>query len=74
MFMQHVIDIGQDLFHRLYRVPHVQFLALRELIAENAQPNINRPAGIANTVDIDVRLCITLRILAGASYLDVSWP
>jgi len=69
----HIIEIGEDLFKRLYRVDVRQFKQLCDLLKPHLERRHNR-TGPGATKGVKTMLCTTLRILAGASYLDVRWP
>lgn len=73
-FQDHVESLEPQFFRRLYRVSVAQFQNLCEYVTPYLRKHVTREAGTANTASIEVHLCITLRMLAGASYLDVGWP
>ena len=73
-FSNHVEYIGPTFFQRLWRVTFAQFEELRTLLRTYIEKQITRTAGRGNKPSVEVRLCSTLRLLAGASYLDVGWP
>jgi hypothetical protein len=60
-------------FRRLYRMSQQSFAVLAGIADPRLQRRIFR-SGIAATVDVKIMLSVTLRLLAGASYLDVGWP
>ena len=70
----HEASFTEAKFKRLYRVSKKCFLTLSRLV----KPLLYRPrsrtfAGLP-VADHRVMLAITLRFLAGASYLDLGWP
>lgn len=67
-----IIEVGDDLFKRLYRFVVLQFKQFFGLLKPNLERRHNR-TGSGATNDVENRLLITLRMLAGASYLDVQW-
>lgn len=71
---KHVATIGREPFRRLYRITYLQFETLFRLTKPYLQSSIQRSSIYATIVSTEVKLCVTLRILAGASYLDVRWP
>lgn len=73
-FMKHVHDLTEVQFTRMYRMSFDQFMSLRNDIQPMCKRRQRRNAYLARAVSTEVMLCVTLRILAGASYLDVSWP
>lgn len=73
-FDKHVLSIGDDHFQRLYRLTRQQFNKMCHLISPILSRRVKRNTDKAATVPVEVMLCVTLRILAGASYLDVGWP
>ena len=73
-FSNHFESIVQIFFQRLCKVTFAQFRELCTLLRPYIEKRITRTAGRGNTPSVEVRLCITLRQLRGASYLDVGWP
>lgn len=73
-FTKDVSSIGLAKFRRRYRMGLDTFLALYALIRNRLDPEVEKQAGLGNTADGKTKLLITLRLLAGAKYLDVSWP
>jgi hypothetical protein len=67
-------DLSETKFRRLYRLSKAQFLQLSDLL----KPALNRahslPVRSNSALTTEAMLEITLRILAGACYLDVAWP
>lgn len=69
-FEEHSEQLEDKFFRRLYRITKRQMKELCSLISEKCTRKQPRP----NTITVETMVCITMRILAGASYLDVSWP
>lgn len=49
-------------------------MALHSLVDPLLESKVHKQAGFSNTVDSRTKLLITLRLLAGGKYLDLSWP
>lgn len=73
-FYEHCAKIPNDYFKRLYRVTKEQFFALVDLIAPRVQRKQRVDGDRYPAVCPEVILAITLRTLAGGSYLDICWP
>ena len=71
---KHVATIGNELFRRLYRISFPQFETLVRLTKPYLQSLMHRSSIYTAIVSTEVQICVTLRILADASYLDVDWP
>lgn len=52
----------------------VQFSMLLNIISPHLKKQHRSREAAVPSVTVEVMLAVTLRILAGASYLDVSWP
>jgi hypothetical protein len=62
------------MFHRQFRLKRIDFYDLLRLILpkiEGNQEMARRSSG--SSVNPELRLCMTCRILAGAQYLDMIW-
>lgn len=70
----HVEELTGRQFVRMYRMNYNTFSNLKTLIAPACHRGERHNSQTAPAVSVDVMLCVTLRVLAGASYLDVSWP
>ena len=71
---KHLETIGHEFFRKLYRISYLQFKSLVSLVKPSLKFSIQRSSMHAAVVSTEVKLCVTLRILPGASYLDVGWP
>jgi hypothetical protein len=62
-------------FYRQYRVTRAEFVAMRLSIAEHVRPRNVAMANMSSggIVPLDTKILVTLRILAGAKYLDMVW-
>lgn len=70
----HINELPDDHFKRLYRVTKDQFDILLDLVSPELQRQKRKNSEFRRAVPPAISLFITLRLLAGASYLDVSWP
>lgn len=62
------------LFRRSFRMNRVDFNALAIIVTPVLQRNTQQAINSSGSaISIDLRLYITLRVLAGASYLDMYW-
>jgi hypothetical protein len=73
-FPKHMADLSETKFRRLYRLSKAQFLQLSDLLKPALSRAHSRPVGSNSALTTEVMLAISLRILAGACYLDVAWP
>lgn len=63
-----------DMFRRQFRLHRSEFNALLALIEPKMQTNVIKAINSSgSTICPELRLLVTLRILAGASYLDMIW-
>jgi hypothetical protein len=72
-FDHHSSTMSDAKFRRLYRMSKQSFAVLAGIADPRLRRRIFR-SGIAASVDVKIMLAVTLRLLAGASYLDVGWP
>lgn len=70
----HCDQLCSKFFRRLYRVSKCQMRLLCALISEFCTRKQSRPNSKIPAIPVETMLCVTMRLLAGASYLDVSWP
>lgn len=73
-FDEHCGQLTESEFHRMYRMTYERFINLRDLIAPHCERSHRKESEKNRTVSVEIMLMITLRMLGGASYLDVSWP
>lgn len=73
-FRHHMHELTSEFFRRLYRVSKTQFLKLSYMIRPLCERKQKRLNGTKHSIEVSVMLACTLRILAGANYLDISWP
>lgn len=73
-FYPHFYQLPHDHFKRLYRVANDLFLTLIDIISLDVQRQQRLESENFQFVSPDVLLSITLRTLAGGSYVDISWP
>ena len=74
--VQRTIDGWTDLmFGRQFRMTRSSFGKLRDIIDRQFPPRDGEMArrSSGSTVSTNIRLYVTLRVLAGASYLDMVW-
>lgn len=70
---EHLDTIGEDLFTRLYWLSLPQFRDLCSELRPELARKQNRKNCYCSTKSVETMLCITMRILAVASYLDAGW-
>jgi DDE superfamily endonuclease len=73
-FDRHMAEMSDRKFQRLYRLSKVDFMNLSLLLRPRLERQLSRPRGCKPALKTTVMLAVTMRILAGASYLDVGWP
>jgi hypothetical protein len=73
-FNRHMVEMSEWKFQRLYRLRKVGFTALSSNLRPLLERKQSRPRGCNPAVVTTVALAVTMRILAGASYLEVGWP
>lgn len=72
--LQYARSWDDDMFKRQFRISRQLFGAILTLIAPLIQRNEKQAiCSSGSSVNPEMRLMITLRILAGASYLDMIW-
>lgn len=70
----HKESLSSRNFWRLYRVIKSHFKKFSALVKAKFKTNILCARGHNPSVFLMVRLCVLLRIPAGASYWDIIWP
>jgi hypothetical protein len=73
-FSQHMNELTDSLFRRLYRLEIQDFTFLIGLLDPDLRRTHSRPYGVASSASPSVMLAVTLRYLAGAKVLDLGWP
>jgi hypothetical protein len=73
-FNRHMVEMSDRKFQRLYRLSKVDFMELASHLRPLLERKQSRPRGGNPAVETTAMLAVTMRILAGASYLDVGWP
>jgi DDE superfamily endonuclease len=73
-FPFHMKTLTDAFFKRLYRLGKQDFTNLVRLVEPELHRAQTLPHGVASSVIPDVMLAVTLRYLAGAKVLDLSWP
>lgn len=73
-FSKHASELSHREFRRLYRLGKETFSKVVDLVNPLCQRKQLRLNSKIASVKVEVMLAVALRILAGASYLDVSWP
>jgi nuclease HARBI1 len=68
IFSEHIGGLSDGQFRRMYRLPKEAFQQLANVIGEHRQSAGRRPGRHA----VDAKLSMTLRWLAGGSYLDIA--
>lgn len=71
---KHMRQLTGQQFLRMYRMNVESFMKLKIVIEPLCTRQQRVQCTHAPAVSVDVMLCVSLRLLAGASYLDVSWP
>lgn len=71
---EHIANIGFVHFTRLYRLSPLHFVRLCNRLRLHLSRTRSRQNCAKSTQNVETMLCITMRILAGASYLDIGWP
>ena len=72
-FEEHCNRLSEQYFTRLYRVTKDEFHTLCRLIETKCNPLIARQNIKYLSISTTTALCVTLRLLEGASYLDLAW-
>jgi hypothetical protein len=73
-FDRHMVEMSDRTFQRIYRLSKVDFMKLSLLLRPHLERQQSRPRGRNPAVKTTAMLAVTMRIPAGASYLDVGWP
>jgi hypothetical protein len=72
-FDRYKVEMSDRNFQRLHRLSKADFMKLSLLLRPHLERQQSHPRGCNPAVKTTVMLAITMRILAGASYLDVGW-
>lgn len=70
----HCSHLTAKQFLRMYRMSKETFTLLRSRLALRCGRSQRMHSRSQRSVPVEVIMCVTLRLLAGASYFDVSWP
>jgi hypothetical protein len=73
-FERHMLEMNANKFECLYRLRKEFFNVLVLRLRPILQRRHSRPALRSPAIDTNICLAITMRLVAGASYLDVGWP
>lgn len=73
-FELHSAQLPDNMFRRLYRLSKKQMRLLTAIISDDCIRSQKRLKTVMPAIGVETMLCVSMRLLAGASYLDVSWP
>ena len=73
-FNAHCEEVEDQFFRRLYRISKRQMRLLSAIIYDDCRRTQMRKNSKIPAITVETMLCVSMRFLAGTSYLDVSWP